>query len=261
MDWKINSHDTVSSTQDIARELGRGGAPEGTVVTADRQTAGRGRRGNIWHSSSETGLWMSCILRPETNHPRLPGLSLLVAVASASAVEECSAAEVTIKWPNDLFVRGRKLGGILCEAETTAPGEKGFVAAGIGINLCEPPGGFPDAIASTATSIRRETGRSIGSHELLVILLRCIGSRYEQFCRGDLSPVLEEYSRRDFLRGRTVTLGCGDRLVRGIAVGVGEHGGILLKKEREEPQEFITCEVVEWAEGYDDVSDNFYEGG
>jgi BirA family biotin operon repressor/biotin-[acetyl-CoA-carboxylase] ligase len=261
MEWTIRIYETVSSTQDVARRLGREAAPEGTVVVAGRQTAGRGRGGNTWFSPAGTGLWMSCILRPDIDPRDLPGLSILAAVSAAEALERCSGSSVSVKWPNDLYLENRKLGGILCEAETSAEGAPAFVAAGIGINLRDPAGGFPAEIRATATSVRTAAGTLVSREELLAMLLEHLGRRYDDYRRRGFSSIREAFSRRDVLRGRNVALRTAGRLVRGRAEGAGERGGLLLRVHRDRIREFITGEVVEWGEVNGSPGEDIREGG
>lgn len=218
---------SVSSTNDVARELAREGAPEGTVVVADYQTAGRGRLGRRWVAPAGTSLLCSLLFRPSPEQVR--DLPILCALAAADAIERAAGLAVALKWPNDLIVvRGeewRKLGGILAEAET-ADGEKGFVVVGIGINGNIPPAALP-ALSPEATSILAETGREVNREQLLEALLEQVDLRYERL-RGGQRPLAEWASRLATL-GRRVRLVTAEGEWLGVAEGVDEEGALLLR--------------------------------
>lgn len=151
----IVSLEEIGSTNDYASSLAKRGAPHGTVVTAQRQSAGRGRWRRSWESSSG-GLYLTLILREE-NPPAMPLLPLLASVAGAEAIHECSAVSVVIHWPNDLLVEGKKVGGVLCEAVFL--GERlDFALVGIGINVNQEPADFSPSLAPRATSLKVVSG-------------------------------------------------------------------------------------------------------
>jgi BirA family transcriptional regulator, biotin operon repressor / biotin---[acetyl-CoA-carboxylase] ligase len=145
---------SVSSTNDVARAMADAGAPAGSCVIAEEQVAGRGRERRTWSSPPGLGIWMSLVLRPEQRSD--PGvLPLLVGVAVAGALEPyCRPFAPSVKWPNDILLEERKLGGILCEA-VWAGMSQGYVIAGIGINVLHLEEDFPHELRGTATSLRR----------------------------------------------------------------------------------------------------------
>jgi BirA family biotin operon repressor/biotin-[acetyl-CoA-carboxylase] ligase len=144
----------VDSTQSRAFALAADGAPDGTIVVADVQTAGRGRRGRAWRAEPGTSLLVSVLLRPRLPVSELPLLSLTTAVAVAETLSEAGVA-ARIKWPNDILARGRKIAGILLESRL---GRETVVAVGIGVNLGQRE--FPADLADRATSVLLETGRA-----------------------------------------------------------------------------------------------------
>ena len=170
----------TGSTNDLAWEAEARGAPEGFVVFAERQTAGRGRYGRRWESAPYQGLWFSVLLRPPVTLNESPRLtSLLASVAAATIIGETGCA-VSIKMPNDIYVTGRKIAGVLVEGRTASDGS--YVAvAGIGINVNQTTKDFSAVLQATAGSLRMATGRQIPRGPLAVALLRKLEAEYRVF--------------------------------------------------------------------------------
>jgi len=169
--------------------------PEGAVVVADHQTAGRGRLGRSWEAPPGTALLFSVLLKPPPER-HTPELSLVAGVAVADALERTLGLSVQIKWPNDVMLRRRKVAGCLAEARD------GSVVLGIGVNVEQTK----DELSPNAGSIRTLTGRGWDREELLATVLDDLGSRYSAWRAGGLDAVYEGLGPRDFLRGREVTV-------------------------------------------------------
>lgn len=220
--WKaaeVEAYDVLGSTNDRLKELAAGGAAPWTVVVAESQTRGRGRGGAVWHSPAGAGLWLSVLLPCDEPVPAY--LPLAVGVAAARAAEEAApGVRVGIKWPNDLEVAGRKIGGILCEHG------HGWVAAGIGVNVLTPEVGIPAEVAERATSLEAVSGARVSVGALATALLHRL--RASRCGRGPgLDPAVhQELRERDVLRGTGVwTSQAGPGSARGIA----EDGALLLE--------------------------------
>jgi BirA family biotin operon repressor/biotin-[acetyl-CoA-carboxylase] ligase len=171
------------STNDIAWDAASRGAPEGFVVFAERQTAGRGQYGRRWESAPYQGLWFSVLLRPPITLNESPQLtSLLAGVAAATIIEETGCA-ASIKAPNDIYVAGRKVAGVLVEGRTAS--DRSYVAvAGMGLNVNQTLEDFPAELRETAGSLRLATGRPIQRNRLAVALLRKLEADYRAFHAG-----------------------------------------------------------------------------
>lgn len=218
--WGVSRVETwarISSTNDRALALGIAGAPVGTTVVAEEQTAGRGRRGAPWHSASGAGLWMSVVLAPEHADARLP---LLVGVACAEAIEAADARiHVRVKWPNDLVIGPRKVAGILVERAS------GQVVVGVGINLEEPSGGFPATLAGHATALEIEGSRRLLRKEMAAAVL---ATMLERLRRPDpFRAALSDLAARDALVGRRVET---EEAGPGVARGVDPSGALVLER-------------------------------
>lgn len=215
----LEIHGRLGSTNDRGRALADAGWGPYTTVIADEQTAGRGRTGAPWHSAAGSGLWISVLL-PAMPAPHLP---LLVGLAAAEAIERVHPEiRPRIEWPNDLTVRDRKVGGVLCE------GVGAHVVAGLGINTRPPPGGFPPELADRATALQVERGGTADRPALAGALLAEL--RRRMAVAGSKLGADERLalSRRDALEGRAIV---SAQQGRGRALGVAEDGSLVMERE------------------------------
>jgi BirA family biotin operon repressor/biotin-[acetyl-CoA-carboxylase] ligase len=213
---RLYHFDRVSSTMDVIHELASEGAEPGTAVIAGEQLEGRGSRGRIWHSPIG-GLWLSVVFQP----PAVEGIeviSLRVGLAVAEAVQPRLSKPLQLKWPNDLMLDGRKVGGVLCEARWQ--GEAlGWVAVGIGMNVRNR---IPDELGAGAVSLSELTP-GITVEEIADPVLAAL--RDLDLTAGRLSPAeLNRFALRDWLRGRTIR-----EPVVGQVTGIGEDGALLVR--------------------------------
>ncbi len=218
----------VDSTNRWLAEKADAGAAEGYVVTADTQTAGRGRLDRGWHSPPALNLYASLLLRPTVPLDRAASLTLLLGLAVRRAVRSLAAGlAVRIKWPNDIWIDGRKLGGILCEmrAETD---RIHHVVAGIGLNVNTTARDFPPDIRASAISLRQASALFFPRAEVLAAILNELEPVYREWLNQGLAPFLDELNDADLLKGRTVTLAQGDQLLSGVATGIARDGALLL---------------------------------
>jgi len=210
----------VSSTSDVAADLARHGAEEGLVVVADAQTAGRGRHRRVWSSPPGAGLYMSVVLRPPV--PVSTVLTLGAGVALAEGIAAATALPVELKWPNDLHVSGRKLGGILAEGTT------GHVVLGMGINVHRVA--LPGELASTATSIEAELGRAVDRGTVLAECLAALARRYADLGEGRERAIVAAWrARAGATLGRRVTWDGGASLRTGLVEQVDDDGALLVR--------------------------------
>ncbi|MEJ5328587.1 MAG: biotin--[acetyl-CoA-carboxylase] ligase [Desulfobaccales bacterium] len=224
----VHSFLRLGSTNDLAKELGRREAPEGTLVVAEAQDAGRGRLGRTWTSPAGVGLYASLILRPPLPPVELPRLTLTVAVAAARALERTAGISPGIKWPNDLLLHGRKLAGILTELETEAERLR-YVVVGLGLNVNTPT--FPPELAETATSLLLTTGRTHSRLALLRAFLEDFEALYELFLARRFPEILAQWQARSVTLGRPARVRQGEQEICGLAVGVDPEGALLLQTE------------------------------
>lgn len=224
--YQIHHLATVDSTNDYLKAMA--GAPEWTCVTADRQTAGRGRQDRHWHSAAGEGLYLSILLRPAADAPHLPLLSLTAAVAVAETLRDEGVPGVDIKWPNDLLIGERKVCGILIESAGHGAEATRRVVVGIGVNLNQA--GFPAPLDETATSCRLATGRAIDHDAFRDALLERFHDWYERWRGGEAPAILrrwEELSAQAHDRLVRVDL-AGETLV-GVTAGLDARGALRLR--------------------------------
>lgn len=218
--WDVPRVETwarVGSTNDRALALAVAGAAPGTAVVADEQTEGRGRRGAAWRSPPGSGLWMSVVLEPSAGDPRLP---LLVGVACAEGIEVVADdVRVEVKWPNDLLIGARKVGGILVERVS------GTVVVGIGINVTLPSAGFESELAAHATALEVESGKHLCRSELAKRVLAALASRLT--AAAPFEEALGALTGRDALLDRPVAT---DEQGEGVARGVDASGALVLER-------------------------------
>jgi BirA family transcriptional regulator, biotin operon repressor / biotin---[acetyl-CoA-carboxylase] ligase len=209
----------VDSTQAVAFGLAAEGAGDRTVVVADSQAAGRGRRGRVWLDEPGASLLLSVVLRPRLEPTRLPLLSLAAAVAVAETLGEVFHLAPRLKWPNDVLVADRKIAGILLESRL---GPAPLVVLGIGVNLTQRT--FPPALTGRATSVALETDRRVDRETLLGALLEALDRQRADLERGALADVLERWRALSDTLGRTVIVDD----VRGVATDIDDGGALVV---------------------------------
>jgi len=247
---------SIASTNDVASAIARSGDGEGTVVIADEQTAGRGRRGHTWFSPAGSGLYVSIVLTParaRVDRERATTiLPLAAGVALAESVDAIAALRVDLKWPNDLLVARRKLGGILAEAVSTswAPGREGrqssgtvdAVVLGYGINV--GPMAYPPELGDRATSLESELDRPVERAALWVETLAALSRRYEDLLDGRFDAILDAWRERaPASRGARVTWNTVGGPQAGITEGI-DHLGALLVRVGDRVERIVAGEVV-----------------
>lgn len=217
----------IFSTNNFARRLANLNFPEGWAVLAQEQIAGRGTKGRKWHSASGKGLYVSFILRPQLSSLNL--LPLTVGLAAVEAIQDFSKVEVRLKWPNDLVYQGKKLGGILCEAQTSSH-SLAQVVAGIGVNLNHRPSDFPSEISTGATSLYLITNQTWKADNLFRLLGSSLQFWYNKLQKGQDNLIIERYQKRSALApGQGLVLSSPEGPIAGKFQGIDEKGRLQLK--------------------------------
>lgn len=212
---------TPSTMADVEHRAARG-APEGTVVVAEEQTAGRGRRGRTWESASRAGLWLSLLVRPTVPVEGLGWLPLVVGVAVARALRSVADVDARLKWPNDVLVSDGKVAGVLAERLGD-----GAVIVGVGLNVDQTEGELPEG----GTSLRL-LGRSVDRTHLLIAVLDEVATTYRRWQAG--IDVAGDYAELSATLGQEVVADLGSEIVTGQAVSLGASGELVIRDARGE---------------------------
>lgn len=245
----IHYFHTLESTNSKAYELATQGAEEGEVVIAESQTKGRGRLGRSWFSPPYLNLYLSVILRPKIPPQQAPLITLMAAVATAEAIEKSSGLRPSIKWPNDILLGGRKMAGLLNEIKSETD-QIDFVILGIGINLNMDQKMFPKGIRPLATSLKRESGRSISRAELLSALLQKLEEWYSVFLKEDGSVILNAWRRRAQIKGKRVRVTSFGETLSGTAVDIDSEGALIIETKNGERKRVVAGDVEYIRESY-----------
>ena len=219
----------IDSTNRVALELGHAGEPEGAVVLAEEQTAGRGRAGRAWQSDRAAGIYVTLLLRPKISPVQAPLLTMMAGLSARAAILAQIGTAPDLKWPNDLLLGGEKVGGILTEMHAE-PSQVRFVIVGIGLNVNQEK--FSGDLASTATSLRIETGRQQSRLELLVRLLREFESGYNRFLREGPAGVTAQFEAvSSFASGKRVRVTSGNATFLGTTAGLSPEGLLQVRRD------------------------------
>src|SRR5215510_904976 len=219
---RIYHYFKTDSTNRVGMELGYGGEPEGAVILAEEQSAGRGRAGRSWHSERGNGIYVTLLLRPKISPVQAPLLTMMAGISAHTAIQARTGLQVDLKWPNDLMLNGKKLGGILTEmyADTTLVR---VVIVGIGINVNQEK--FLGELGTIATSLRAETGANQSRLELLARLLREFESDYNRFLREGASSVTTRFTKASsYAVGKRVRVANGTESFAGVTAGLAPEG-------------------------------------
>ena len=243
---KLYCFDATGSTNNDAKRLAEEGAPHGTVVVADIQNAGKGRRGRQWQTLSGTALSFTMLLRPEFAPDKASMITLVMALSVAEAVEKTADVAATIKWPNDIVVNKKKICGMLTEMTMTPEmDEIQYVVVGAGINVNNgSPEEFQEEIRQTATSLKIETGRQISRAELLTEVLARFEENYAIFLETlDLSRLRAAYQKHLQGVGNEVRVLDPAGEYTGISQGINDRGELIVVKENGERVQVYAGEV------------------
>lgn len=235
----------TGSTNDAARQLAEQGAPEGTLVLAEKQTQGRGRLGRTWLSEAGAGIYASVLLRPLLKPRDAAVLTLVTAVAASEAIEQVCGLTADIKWPNDLLLSGRKCCGILSEMQVERDDTR-YVIVGIGINVNHAV--FPEELGQRATSLRIEGKQSYSRVDVLCEFLQRFELLYDDLRRGSRAAVLQRWvDRSSFAFGKQVTVDLGSaKKVEGQTSGLTELGNLKVTLADGRVEEVLSGDIVAW---------------
>lgn len=237
----LEYHEEIDSTNTRAKRLADGGAPDGTLVIADSQYAGKGRRGRSWNAPKGVGIWMSLLLRPRIAPSSASMLTLVAALAVAKGIQNVTGLKTEIKWPNDIVIAGKKVCGILTEMSAELE-DIHYVVVGIGINVNMEQ--FPDEIKETATSLYLQSEKLVNRSQVIAAVMQEFEGYYENFlASGDLSGLLSEYEERLANKNKDVSVLAVTGTYEGTCLGIDKTGELLVKRIDGTIQHVVSGEV------------------
>ena len=220
--------DTIDSTNTRARELAKQGAPHGTVLIADHQTGGRGRRGRSFHSPGGVGVYMSVILRPNCTPQEIMHLTCAAAVTMCDAVEHACGVRPGIKWTNDLVYGKKKIAGVLTELGFDSHANVDFAVIGIGINCCQKEQDFPEDIRNIAGSLATVTGNEISRAKVAAAMVDALYRLDQELLTGK-ARVLDRYRKDCITLGQEISLVRGEEIRHGTALDIDRDGALIVR--------------------------------
>ncbi len=224
---EIEIHSVIDSTNTRAKALAAQGAPHGTLVCARTQTGGRGRFGRKFHSPDATGIYMTLLIRPKLPAEKAVMITSMTAVAVARAIERLADVRVEIKWVNDLYIAGKKVCGILCEAGMDfESGQLEYAVVGIGVNTARAE--FPEDIREIATSVGNVCGKDISKNRLIAEICNCMEEMYGQLEDG---AFMAESRARSNVIGRNILVLRGDERYPARAIDIDDQGSLVVETE------------------------------
>jgi len=249
-DWlgkNIIHEERASSTQTIAHRAAQETAEHGTVVIADEQIKGKGRMSRTWHSAKGKGMWISIILRPKIPPYRAPQLTLLTAVVLANVINKKVHPNVSIKWPNDILMNGKKAAGILTEMQAEQD-QIQYIVVGIGLNINQTIQDFPEDVLKKATSLKIETGKDVSINKLVKEFLTQFETAYEEYLKEGFSSVKARWESFGFRIGEMISIQTPKTRKRATFFGIGEDGELLIQSEDGQIEKLYSGEI-DWFEG------------
>jgi BirA family biotin operon repressor/biotin-[acetyl-CoA-carboxylase] ligase len=232
---------STPSTNTIAHELAREGAPDGTLVITDHQTRGRGRLDRQWLSPPGEDLLFSLVLRPSLRPARAFQVTAAASLAVAHAIRRETGLDALIKWPNDIYIREKKASGILTELGICGD-HLDYAVAGIGINVNSDPSLHP-GLRETATSLKLEAGRTLARLPLLAATLEILEQFYVRLKDGAFREVKDMWEALSLIKGRGISVSTGDALFEGIAESVDDDGTLVLRDRNGRACRFVYGDV------------------
>lgn len=236
--------DTIDSTNNLAQQLANNGAPEGTLVIADEQTSGRGRRGRSFFSPPHSGIWMSLILRPQLPLAHAAQITLVTAVALTKALARATGVTPGIKWPNDILFGKKKCCGILTEMHAEFD-QIHHLIVGIGINVNVPQGEFPEELTNIATSLQAVSGERLSRAHVVRLVLEELEPLYRRYVNeGGFASIRDDWKAYNITLGQQITAQTAQGTMKGKALDIDEFGVLLVEQEQGEVAKIYSADIL-----------------
>lgn len=239
---EIHIFGEIDSTNIKGMELGERGSPEGTILLAETQTTGKGRLGRKW-ISPRGNIYLSVILRPDIQPSRIPLITLMAGVASASALRKTINIDAYIKWPNDIILNGKKVGGILTEMNSEMD-RINYIVLGIGINVNMDPSLLPPDVRVNATTLKEAIGREVNRTEILSALIKELDRWYRIFLNDGYGSILDTWRGLSLSFRKKVKVTSLNRTIEGLAEEIDDYGRLLVRLEDGKIEKVVSGDVT-----------------
>ena len=239
----IHRYLSTDSTNSRAKKLATGGAAEGVMVIAEEQTQGRGRLDRPWFSSGGENICASLIVRPSLTPGAASGMVLLAAIAAAETLIEATGLKATVKWPNDILVAGRKIGGILLEMAVEMDAID-YMVIGLGINVNSAAERFPEDIRRRATSVLIETGKPFSRVLLLCTFLELLEQGYNAFRDSGFEPIITKWKTLTDMVGKQVSIRTINGSYKGVIEDMDRNGFLILRDSQGSDQRLFSGDIM-----------------
>ncbi|WP_066193244.1 MULTISPECIES: biotin--[acetyl-CoA-carboxylase] ligase [Gracilibacillus] len=246
-DWlgqTIIFQEEMPSTQDLAHELARKDYPHGTVVLTNFQQAGRGRMERVWESNNHGGIWLSLLLRPNIPPYQASQMTLFVAVTLVETLERLTDQRIEIKWPNDLFINGKKICGILTEMQAELEAIN-YLVIGFGINVNQTSEDFPERLQDRSTSLQMETKQYWNRSTIIQAILKDFEYAYQRYLNNGFDEVKQKWLQHAYRLNQTLTIKQHHDVFEAQIEGINHDGALLVKTENGK-QRMIYSAEIDW---------------
>ncbi len=216
--------DEVGSTNEVTKQLAQEGSPENMVVFSEKQTAGKGRLDRAWESPAYKNLYFSILLRPTLSPDKTPQINLLAGLAAFRCFFQLAPHGLRLKWPNDLWIKNKKAGGILTEMEPKASGGVNYIVVGVGLNVNSDSSDYSPAIQAIATSLKTETQEEYSRSKIAGMFLNEFFNLYSRYQSEGLKPFIYEWENASQMKGKKVKVEDGSNSFEGICTGINSNG-------------------------------------
>lgn len=243
--YQTYHYDVLPSTNLKALELGQEGADHGTAVVAGDQSGGRGRLGKNWHSVSGKGLYCSIIVRPDLATTDYPKITLAAGLATAKVVSKVTGKTPQLKWPNDIYLTGKKCAGILTEsANLGGIPEDRFAVVGIGMNISHQLNDFPPDLEGNVTSLVLEAPRDYVIEDIFTAIRESLIETLDEFIENGFASILSQWCTYDFLFGKKMQCVSSEGLIiEGVALGPNEDGELRVRDASNRLHTVLTADI------------------
>lgn len=245
MGKRIDYYDIIDSTTKVARNMCLGGNHEslnGTVIIAEEQTGGVGRLGRAW-SSPRGGIWISIILKPKIDMDHLFTLTMAASIAIVRAIKKETGIGSLIKWPNDIYIGDKKVGGLLVEI-SAEPDKINYCILGIGIDVNVRTDDFPDDIITPITSICAETGDLVNRASLIARILKEFEQRYKLLEEEEFTSVITEWKSLSLTLDKRIQIKTLTKTYTGVAIDIDGHGALIIRKDNGKIERCISGDII-----------------